>query len=309
MGGYAIRRSVDGVITIWMVTLLIFLLLRVTGNPIEILVPPDTLPEDRLRLMSLYGLDKPVWQQYLNFVKGVFLGNFGVSLRWADQAAFDVVMQRLPATLQLSGTAFIFSVVLGVGIGVLAATRPDTMVDRLGQVLAVAGQSMPVFWTAILLILFFSVYLGWLPSAGGVSRSGLRALILPTVALGWFFVAAHMRIVRSSMLEVLNSEYIKLLRGKGMPRHVVIWKHAFKNAAVPVFTLFALNFANLVAGAVITETMFTWPGIGSLVVDSIQARDYAVVQTIVIFVSALTVLTNLSVDLIYAWLDPRIRFG
>jgi peptide/nickel transport system permease protein len=187
--------------------------------------------------MSFYGLDKPVWQQYLNFVIGVLVGNFGVSLRWADQAAFDVVMQRLPATLQLSGTAFIFSVVLGVGIGVLAATRPDTMVDRMGQVLAVAGQSMPVFWTAILLILFFSVYLGWLPSAGGVSRSGLKALILPTVALGWFFVAAHMRVVRSSMLEVLDSEYIKLLRGKGMPRHVVIWKHAFKNAAVPVFTL------------------------------------------------------------------------
>ena len=148
-----------------MVTLLIFLLLRVTGNPIEILVPPDTLPEDRLRLMSLYGLDKPVWQQYLNFVKGVFRGNFGVSLRWADQGAFDVVMQRLPATLQLSGTAFIFSVVFGVGIGILSATRPNTLVDRLSQVLAVAGQSMPVFWTAILLILFFSVYLGWLPSA------------------------------------------------------------------------------------------------------------------------------------------------
>ena len=292
-----------------MVTLLVFLLLRVTGNPIEILVPPDTLPEDRLRLMSLYGLDKPVWQQYLNFVKGVFRGNFGVSLRWADQGAFDVVMQRLPATLQLSGTAFIFSVVFGVGIGILSATRPNTLVDRLSQVLAVAGQSMPVFWTAILLILFFSVYLGWLPSAGGISRSGLKALILPAVALGWFFVAAHMRIVRSSMLEVLNSEYIKLLCGKGMPSRVVIWKHAFKKAAVPVFTLFALNFANLIAGVVITETMFTWPGIGSLVVDSIQARDYAVVQTIVIFVSAITVLTNLSVDLIYAWLDPRIRFG
>jgi peptide/nickel transport system permease protein len=300
---------VDGVITIWMVTLLIFLLLRITGNPIEILVPPDTLPEDRARLKVLYGLDKPLWQQYVTFVKGVFSGNFGVSLRWADQDAFDVVVKRLPATLHLSGTAFIFSVVVGVGIGVLSATKPDTIVDRLGQGLAVAGQSMPVFWTAILLILLFTVYLGWLPSAGDVSRSGLKALILPSVTLGWFFVAAHMRIVRSSMLEVLNSEYIKLVRGKGMPRRVMIWKHAFKNAAVPVFTLFALNFANLIAGAVITETMFTWPGIGSLVVDSVQARDYAVVQTIVFFVSVLTVLINLLVDLTYAWLDPRIRFG
>jgi peptide/nickel transport system permease protein len=307
VGRYATRRLLDGVITIWVVSLLIFCLLRMTGNPIEILAPPETLFEDKERLKVIYGLDKPLWQQYLNFIKGVVQGDFGVSLRWDDQKAFDVVMQRVPATVQLSGAALIFSIIVGVSMGVLSAAKPDTIFDRVGKVLAIAGQSMPVFWTALLLILLFSVYLGWLPSAGGVSRSGLKALILPAVALGWFFVAAHMRIVRSSMLDVLNSEYVKMLRAKGMPRRIVLWKHALKNASIPIFTMFALNFALLITGTVITETIFTWPGIGSLVVDSIQARDYTVVQTLVFFASTVIVLTNILVDIIYAWLDPRIR--
>jgi peptide/nickel transport system permease protein len=307
VGRYATRRIVDGAITIWVVSLLIFCLLRLTGNPIEILAPPETLFEDKERLKVIYGLDKPLWQQYFNFVKGIVQGDFGVSLRWGDQKAFDVVMSRVPATLQLSGAALIFSIVVGVSMGVLSAGKPGTIFDRVGKVLAIAGQSMPVFWTALLLILLFSVYLGWLPSAGGVSRSGLQALILPAVALGWFFVAAHMRIVRSAMLDVLNSEYVKMLRAKGMPRRTVLWKHALKNASIPIFTMFALNFAVLITGTVITETIFTWPGIGSLVVDSIQARDYTVVQTLVFFASTVIVLTNILVDIIYAWLDPRIR--
>lgn len=308
MGRYAVRRVVDGVITIWIVSLLIFCLLRLTGNPIEILAPPEALFEDKERLKIIYGLDKSLWQQYINFVKGIVQGDFGMSLRWGDQKAFDVVMSRVPATVQLSGAALVFSIIVGVSMGVLSAAKPDTIVDRVGKVLAIAGQSMPVFWTALLLILLFSVYLGWLPSAGGVNRSGLKALILPAVALGWFFVAAHMRIVRSAMLDVLNSEYVKMLRAKGMPRRIVLWKHALKNASMPIFTMFALNFAVLITGTVITETIFTWPGIGSLVVDSIQARDYTVVQTLVFFASAVIVLTNIVVDIIYAWLDPRIRF-
>ena len=307
MGRYTLRRLLDGVLTIWMVSLLVFLLLRITGNPIDILAPPEALFEDKERLKILYGLDKPLWQQYVRFVTGAVQGDFGASLRWGDQNAFEVVMRRVPATLQLSGTAFLFSVVVGASLGVLAAARPEGIFGRVGKVLAIAGQSMPVFWTALLLILLFSVALGWLPSAGGVSRSGVKALILPAVALGWFFVAAHMRIVRSAMLDVLSSEYIKMVRAKGMPRRVVIWKHALKNASMPICTMFALNFALLIAGTVVTETIFTWPGIGSLVVDSVQARDYPVVQTLVCFASTVIVLTNIVVDLLYAWLDPRIR--
>jgi peptide/nickel transport system permease protein len=309
MGRYVIRRVLDGLITIWLVTLFIFLLLRLTGNPIEILAPPETLFEDKERLKVIYGLDKPLWQQYLNFASGIVRGDFGVSLRWDDQKAFDVVLSRVPATLQLAGAALVFSIVVGVSLGVLSAAKPDTLLDRLGKVVAIAGQSMPVFWTALLLILVFSVFLGWLPSAGGISRGGVKALILPAVALGWFFMAAHMRMVRSAMLDVLSADYIKAVRARGMPRRIVLWKHALKNASIPIFTMFALNFAFLLTGTVITETIFTWPGIGSLVVDSVQARDYTVVQTLVFFASAVIVLTNILVDIVYAWLDPRIRFA
>ena len=243
MGGHAIRRGVDGVITIWMVTLLIFLLLRVTGNPIEILVPPDTLPEDRQRLMSFYGLDKPVWQQYLNFVKGVFVGNFGVSLRWADQGAFDVVMQRLPATVQLSGTAFIFSVVLGVGIGVLAATRPDTMVDRLGQVLAVAVGILSVFVAGVVgtLIAVLSGFLkGWMDRVlmsitdGFLALPYLMVAVTAVAILGpsltnviviiglsrWMLYA---RVLRGEVLKTVETDFVRLAVVAGCSRwHIIL---------------------------------------------------------------------------------------
>jgi peptide/nickel transport system permease protein len=211
--------------------------------------------------------------------------------------------------VQLTLAALLFSIVGGVLTGVLSAARPDSIYDRVCKVIAIAGQSMPVFWVGLLLILLFTVYLGWLPSAGGVDRLGWRGLILPGVSLGWLLVASHMRIVRSSMLEVLESDYIKMARAKGLPRRKVIWKHALKNAAIPVFTLFAVNFAHLVSGAVVTETIFAWPGIGRLLVESIFARDYAVVQAVVFFAALVIVVINLFVDLLYAWLDPRIRLA
>jgi peptide/nickel transport system permease protein len=203
----------------------------------------------------------------------------------------------------------LFSVLLGVPIGVLSATRPDSMLDRLGRAFAITGQSMPVFWVGLLLILLFTVQLGWLPSAGGIDRLGLRGIIMPAVSLGLYLVAAHMRIVRSTMLDALNSDYIKMVQAKGMPKRITIWKHALKNAAIPVFTLFAVNFAQLISGAVITESIFAWPGIGRLLVESVFARDYTVVQTVVFFSSAMIVVINLMVDLSYAWLDPRIRLS
>jgi peptide/nickel transport system permease protein len=168
---------------------------------------------------------------------------------------------------------------------------------------------MPVFWIGILLILLFTVYLGWLPSAGGIDRLGLKGLILPAVTLGWLFVAAHMRIVRSSMLDALDADYIKMIQAKGMPRRIVIWKHALKNASIPIFTLFAVNFAQLISGAVVTETVFAWPGVGRLLVDSIFVRDYTVVQAVVFFSAAFIVAINILVDVTYAWLDPRIRIA
>src|SRR5215471_11908498 len=307
MRRYAVQRLGYGVVTMWLVTLCVFALLRVSGDPIKYMLPPEASFSDIERMRRVHGLDKPLWQQYLLFNKGIVTGEFGVSLRWDHRPAFEVFLSRLPATLQLTTAAVVFSVLLGVPLGVLAATRPDSLWDRLGRTGAVIGQSMPVFWVGLLLILVFTVWLGWLPSAGGMDRLGLQGLIMPAISLGWLLVASHMRMVRSSVLDVLDADYIKMAHVKGLPWRLVLWKHALKNAAIPVFTLFAVNFAHLVSGAVVTETIFAWPGIGRLLVESILARDYAVVQTVVFFAAMVIVVVNILVDVLYAWLDPRIR--
>jgi peptide/nickel transport system permease protein len=309
VGRYIVKRVGQGIVTMWLVTLGVFVLLRLTGDPLSFLLPPDATKEDRAHMIAAYGLNKPLWQQYLIFNKNLAAGRFGESLRWNSRDALEVFLDRLPATLQLTCTAMVFSLVFGVLLGAVSATHPDTLFDRVGKVLAILGQSMPVFWVGILLILLFTVYLGWLPSAGGIDRLGLKGLILPAVTLGWLFVAAHMRIVRSSMLDALDADYIKMVRAKGMPRRTVIWKHALKNAAIPIFTLFAVNFAQLISGAVVTETIFAWPGVGRLLVDSIFVRDYTVVQAVVFFSAAFIVAINILVDVTYAWLDPRIRIA
>jgi peptide/nickel transport system permease protein len=307
MGRYIVNRGVQGVITMWLVTLGVFALMRMTGDPVSFLLPPDATKEDRQHIMAVYGFNEPLWKQYLRFNRQIFTGQFGKSVRWDSRDGLDVFMSRFPATLQLTGAALSFSMVLGVMLGALSATRPDSLFDRVGKGMAIIGQSMPVFWVGILLILLFTVYLGWLPSAGGLDRLGPKGLILPSVTLGWLFVAAHMRIVRSSMLDVLDSDYIKMVRAKGMPRRTVIWRHALKNASIPIFTLFAINFSQLISGAVVTETIFAWPGVGRLLVDSIFVRDYTVVQTVVFFAAAFVVVINILVDVAYAWLDPRVR--
>jgi peptide/nickel transport system permease protein len=307
MGRYIVNRVVQGVITMWLVTLGVFALMRMTGDPVSFLLPPDATKEDRQHIMAVYGFNEPLWKQYLLFNKQIFSGQFGPSVRWDSRDGLDVFLARFPATLQLTSAAMSFSIVLGVVLGALSATRPDSLFDRVGKGMAIIGQSMPVFWVGILLILLFTVYLGWLPSAGGLDRLGPKGLILPSVTLGWLFVAAHMRIVRSSMLDVLDSDYIKMVRAKGMPRRTVIWRHALKNASIPIFTMFAINFSQLISGAVVTETIFAWPGVGRLLVDSIFVRDYTVVQTVVFFAAAFVVVINILVDVAYAWLDPRVR--
>jgi peptide/nickel transport system permease protein len=307
MQRYLAKRLGEGCITIWITTLVVFALLRMTGNPADFRAPPDMPWADRASLRQAYGLDEPMWKQFVLFHKSVITGEFGKSLRGTQGEALQVVMERVPATLQLTAAALLFSIVLDIPAGVVSASRPHSMVDRIGKVFAIAGQSMPVFWVGLWLILLFTVYLGWLPSAGGIDRLGWQGVIMPAISLGWLLSASHMRIVRSSMLDSLDSDYVKMARVKGMPHRLVIWKHAFKNAAIPVFTLFAVNFAHLISGAVVTETIFAWPGIGRLLVDSIFARDYAVVQTVVFLTALVIVVVNLLVDLTYAWIDPRIR--
>jgi peptide/nickel transport system permease protein len=309
MPRYIVQRLSEGVVTIWVVTLVVFALLRLTGNPVDFLAPPDMPWADRAYLRQAYGLDESLWKQYLLFNQSIFTGDFGKSLRGTQGPALDVLLERVPATIQLTATALLFSIVVGVVGGVVSAARPGSIYDRIGTVIAIAGQSMPVFWVGLLLILVFTVFLGWLPSAGGIDRLGLQGLIMPSISLGWLLVASHMRMVRSSLLDVLASDYIKMAHIKGVPWRSVLWKHALKNTAIPVGTLFAVNFAHLVSGAVVTETIFAWPGIGRLLVESILARDYAVVQTVVFFAAMVIVVVNILVDLMYAWLDPRIRLA
>ncbi len=310
MGRYTIKRVFEGIISLWLITLVVFFLLRLGGgNPIEYMLPPEATQADIEKLTKAYGFDKPLFQQYLLFNRKLLRGDMGNALAWDKRPTVQVVWDRVPATLQLTSAAMIFAVVLGVGIGAIAASRPDSLFDRVGKVVAITGQSMPVFWVGLLLILLFSVYLGWLPSAGGIDRLGWKGIIMPGLSLGFFLVASHMRIVRSTMLEVLESDYIKLVRAKGLPARMVIWKHAFKNASIPVFTLFFVNFAALVSGAVVTESIFAWPGIGRLLVDSLIQRDYPTTQTVIFFAAAFIVFINIMVDIMYAWLDPRIRIA
>ena len=233
MGKYVLTRSLQGLLTLWLVTVAVFFLVRLTGNPINFLVSPEASPEDRQRLIEEYGFDKSYWEQYIVYNKNFLKGKFGESLRWDSRDGFEVFVDRLPATIQLTLAAMIFSIVVGVTLGVLSATNPDSLFDRVGKVVAILGQSMPVFWVGILMILVFAVYFKVLPAGGSIERLGYKAIVLPAVTLGWLFVAAHMRIVRSSMLEVLDSEYIKMIRAKGLPRRLVIWKHALKNASIP----------------------------------------------------------------------------
>ena len=308
MSRYIVKRLIEGSITLWLITLAVFFILRLGGgNPVEYMLPPEASSADIEKLTQAYGFDKPLIHQYWIFNQKLLRGDLGDALSWDKRPTVRVVWDRVPATLQLTSAAMMFAVILGVTMGAIAAARPDSLFDRVGRVVAITGQSMPVFWVGLLLILLFSVYLGWLPSAGGIDRLGLKGIIMPALSLGFFLMASHMRIVRSTMLDVLESDYIKLVRAKGLPTRMVIWKHAFKNASIPVFTLFFVNFAALISGAVVTETIFAWPGIGRLLVDSLILRDYPTTQTVIFFAASFIVFINIVVDIMYAWLDPRIR--
>jgi len=310
MGRYLMQRLIEGIITLWLITLVVFFLLRLGGsNPVEYMLPPDASRADIEKLTKAYGFDQPLLQQYWLFNRKLLRGDLGDALAWDKRPTVHVVWARVPATLQLTCAAMLFALILGVAIGALSAARPDSLFDRVGRVVAIAGQSMPVFWVGLLFILLFSVYLKWLPSAGGIDRLGLQGLIMPALSLSFFLVASHMRIVRSTMLDVLHPDYIMMGRVKGLPERLVIWKHAFTNAAIPVVTLFFVNFTALISGAVVTETIFAWPGVGRLLVDSLLLRDYPTTQTVIFFVAACIVCINIVVDMLYAWLDPRIRIA
>ena len=304
MKRYIIRRLGYALVSLALLSATIFVFVRLTGDPTVLLVEPGASRADMEALRHDLGLDEPIWVQYGVFVRSLVHGDFGHSFYYRVPV-LELYLSRLPHSLLLAATAMFFSLLIGIPSGILAAVRVNGWGDGAGKIFALLGLSMPSFWVGLLMILFFSVYLGWLPSSG--SGTALH-LVMPAVALGWYFAAAHMRLTRSSMLEVLGSEYVKLARLKGLPEALVITKHAFKNALIPVLTLAGINLVIMVNVAVVVETVFAWPGIGRLLYEGIAFRDFPVVQATVLLGGVMIIAVNLLVDLTYAVIDPRIRF-
>ena len=304
MKRYLIRRLAYSLLSLFLLSATIFLFVRVTGDPAVLLVEPGASRDDLEMVRRQLGLDRPLAIQYAAFMGSLLRGDFGQSFYYRTPV-LELYVSRLPNSLLLATAAMAFSLLVGIPSGIVAAVRVNRWWDSAGKIFALLGLSMPSFWVGLLMILFFSVYLGWLPSSGSGT---VWHLVMPAIALGWYFAAAHMRLTRSSMLEVLGSEYVKLARLKGLPEALVIAKHAFKNALIPVLTLAGINLVIMVNVAVVVETVFAWPGIGRLLYEGIAFRDFPVVQATVLLGGAMIVIVNLAVDVLYAVIDPRIRY-
>jgi ABC-type dipeptide/oligopeptide/nickel transport system permease component len=305
MKQFVMKRIGYCVLSLFLLSLTIFFFVRVTGDPATLLVEPGASPEDIAAIHHQFGLDRPLIVQYGLFMASVLTGDLGQSFYYRTPVT-ELYWSRLPNSVMLASAAMAFSLLIGIPSGILASVRVGRFWDNAGKVFALLGLSLPSFWVGLVMILVFSVYLGWLPSSG--SGTPLH-LIMPAFALGWYFAASHMRLTRSSMLEVLGSEYVKLARLKGLPQSLVIVKHAFKNALIPVLTLAGINFVIMISVAVVVETVFAWPGVGRLLYEGVAFRDFPVVQGTVLMLGAMTVTVNLIVDILYAVIDPRIRLA
>jgi len=303
MRTFLFRRLLQSLVVLFGVSFVVFAILHLTGDPALVLLPPDASPEDVRRFREVMGFNDPFFVQYGRFLKGALQGDFGQSVRHGEPA-FGLVLERMPATFELAGAALALALCLAIPAGIISAVRRNTALDYLATVVALFGQSLPTFWLGIMLILLFSVQFHLLPSSG---RGTLEHLILPAVTLGLFTTARITRLTRSGMLEVLNQDYIRTARAKGVSDPPVVWKHALKNAAIPIVTIVGIELGTLLGGSVITETIFAWPGVGRLSVQAIANRDYPVVQAAVFLLASTFVLVNLLVDVVYTYLDPRIR--
>jgi peptide/nickel transport system permease protein len=298
-------RLLQSLVALGILSVVVFVLARATGDPLHMILPMSATEEDYANARAYLGLDRPYVEQYLTFVGRAVIGDFGTSIR-ARRPVSELIRERLPNSLRLAVFAMTVSLAMAFPLGVLAAVKKGSGVDRVAQVVAVLGQSLPTFWVAIVLVEFVAGRLQWLPAAG---MSGFSSYILPGFTLGWFVVAGMMRLLRSGMLEVLDSEYVKLARVKGVVEHRVVWVHALKNALIPVVTFAGIYFAILVTTAIVVETVFAWPGLGRLAYEGITSRDFPVIQAVVLTTAAIVAAVNLSVDCLYAVIDPRIRYA
>lgn len=304
MHRYIFLRIFQGMITLLILSLAVFLSVHLTGDPAIYLLGPEESLEDYEQIKKRMGLDRPLIVQYGSFLLNILRADFGDS-HITGQSARDVLLERFPATLQLAGAAFLFTIVVGIPLGILSATRRDSIFDQIAKFFAVVGIAAPSFWVAIMLILLFGPLLGWLPTFG---RGGLDHFILPAFVLSWHSMAGVLRLTRSSTLEVLDSEYVKFARIKGLPERMVIYKHSLKNAVIPVLTFSGLTLAGLLNGSVVIEVVFAWPGIGRLMLQGIQSRDFPLVQATVLAAGSFYIVTALVVDVLYAYVNPRIRY-
>ena len=305
MQRYIIMRILQAILVLAVVSVIAFALGHAGGNPLDAILPDDADATVRADLEEFWGINKPLHEQYFTYVWNAVRGDFGHSFKYPQFTVAQLIADRFMATIQLAGAGILVAVVIGLPIGVLTATYRDTIFDWTGKVVALLGQSLPVFWLGIVLMWIFAVQLDWFPTSG---KGGIRNLVLPAVAIGWFQVAAMLRLVRSSMLDVLDSEYVKLARIKGLPERKIIWKHCLRNAAIAPLTYFAITLGSLMVGSVSIETVFQWPGLGFLLFNAARSSDYALLQGIMLTFTTIYIVANLLVDISYAYLDPRIRY-
>ncbi|WP_089153429.1 ABC transporter permease [Paenibacillus senegalimassiliensis] len=304
MGKYIYRTVLQIVPVLFIISLIVFILVHVTGDPVNLMLPDTATPEEREILTAALGLDQPLYIQYGLYMKNLLSGDFGTSFRY-NESALPIVLERLPASFELAGAAMLIAVVLAVPLGILSAVKRNSLLDLILSSISVLGKAMPNFWVGIMLILLFSVSLGMLPVSG---RGTLQHLVLPAITLGTGVSVEMMRLIRSSMLEILGQDYIRTARSKGLWETVVINKHALRNALIPVVTITALQLTNLVSGALVTETVFAWPGMGQLLVQAVYTHDMAIVQAAVFVIALMVIFVNLASDIVYGLLDPRIKY-
>ncbi|HTI54876.1 MAG TPA: ABC transporter permease [Verrucomicrobiae bacterium] len=305
MKRYALRQLVQLMVVIVGISMLAFAILHVIGDPVLLLLPQNAGKEEYERYHKLLGLDRPIYVQYWKFASSAVQGDFGKSW-YTNTPAFKLVIERMPPTLYLTSAGLLMALLISLPLGILAALKRHSVVDSLCTMGAVAGQAMPIFWLGIMLIIIFAVRLRLLPASG---YGTWQHFLMPAFTLGAFLAPITMRLVRSGVIEVMNMEYIKTARAKGMAEWRVVVKHAFRNACIPVITVLGLQFGQLLGGAIVTETVFAWPGVATLTVDSIRNQDFPVVQCAVVLLALIIVAINFVVDMIVGYVDPRIRVG
>jgi len=305
MPRFILVRTSQAIITLWILSVVVFASVHLTGDPATYLLGPETTDETYAQMKKNLGLDRPLTVQYLDFATNILHGDFGNST-FNGKSARSMLLQRFPATLQLAGAAFLVSILLGIPLGILSAVKRDTFFDNATKLFAVFGIAAPPFWIAIMLILLFGPVLGWLPTSG---RGGISHFILPVSVLAWAGMAGYVRLARSAMLEVLDSDYIKFARVKGLAESAVVWKHALRNALIPMLTFAGLTLAGLLNGSIAVEVVFAWPGLGRLMLQGITSRDFPIIQATVLAAGFFYIFTSLVVDILYAYVNPRIRYN